>query len=116
MERYFESTDFIEDARPEYHYQVGVTPERKERARNHCARVAALEKRFGPVSLCPPEVDKKSRFFWRVGERPVVSSSQGCKVRREREDSRVDGWMTVCSIDNLVSRVKRGTGGPQEIS
>ncbi|CAH0493464.1 unnamed protein product [Peronospora farinosa] len=71
MERYFESTDFVEDARPEYHYQVGVTPERKERARNHCARAATLDKRFAPVSLCPPEADKKSRFFWRIGERPV---------------------------------------------
>ncbi|POM67803.1 Hypothetical protein PHPALM_16128, partial [Phytophthora palmivora] len=71
MERYFESTDFVEDARPEYHYQVGVTPERKERARNHCARAEMLDKRYAPVSLCPPEADKKSRFFWRVGERPV---------------------------------------------
>ncbi|POM73186.1 Hypothetical protein PHPALM_9989 [Phytophthora palmivora] len=71
MERYFESTDFVEDARPEYHYQVGVTPERKERARNHCARAEKLDKRYAPVSLCPPEADKKSRFFWRVGERPV---------------------------------------------
>ncbi|CAH0475899.1 unnamed protein product [Peronospora belbahrii] len=71
MERYFESTDFIQDARPEYHYQVGVTPERKERARNHCARARTLDKRFVPVSLCPPEADKKSRFFWRIGARPV---------------------------------------------
>ncbi|KUF98636.1 Long-chain-fatty-acid--CoA ligase ACSBG2 [Phytophthora nicotianae] len=71
MERYFESTDFEEDARPEYHFQVGVTPERKERARNHCARAEKLDKRHAPVSLCPPEADKKSRFFWRVGERPA---------------------------------------------
>ncbi|GMF54865.1 unnamed protein product [Phytophthora fragariaefolia] len=70
MEQYFESTDFVEDARPEYHYQVGVTPERKERARNHCARAEKLDKRYAPVSLCPPEADKKSRFFWRIGERP----------------------------------------------
>ena len=26
MERYFESSDGVADARPEYHYQVGVTP------------------------------------------------------------------------------------------
>lgn len=26
MERYFESSDGITDARPHYHYQVGVTP------------------------------------------------------------------------------------------
>ncbi|KAL8003480.1 putative oxoglutarate/iron-dependent dioxygenase, isopenicillin N synthase [Plasmopara halstedii] len=76
MERYFESADFLEDARPEYHYQVGVTPEGKERARNHCARVEKLEKQHVPVSLCPPEADKKSRFFWRVGERPSHTAFQ----------------------------------------
>ena len=26
MERYFESSDGVTDARPHYHYQVGVTP------------------------------------------------------------------------------------------
>lgn len=71
MERYFESTDFVEDARPEYHYQVGVTPELKERARNHCDRAAKLPEGNTPVTLCPPELDKKSRFFWRIGERPA---------------------------------------------
>ncbi|DBA04029.1 TPA: hypothetical protein N0F65_009376 [Lagenidium giganteum] len=73
MERYFESTDFEKDARPEYHYQVGVTPELKERARNHCARAAQLDKEHAPVTLCPPELDKKSRFFWRIGDRPAVT-------------------------------------------
>ncbi|KAI9915352.1 hypothetical protein PsorP6_008102 [Peronosclerospora sorghi] len=76
MERYFESTDFVEDARPEYHYQVGVTPQMKECARNHCARIASLDKRYAPVSLCPPEADKKSRFFWRVGDRPENTAFQ----------------------------------------
>lgn len=70
MERYFESTDFVQDARPELHYQVGVTPELKERARNHCARAEQLAQENTPVTLCPPEADKKSRFFWRVGDRP----------------------------------------------
>ncbi|GLD93955.1 hypothetical protein PINS_up002560 [Pythium insidiosum] len=71
MERYFEQTDFVEDARPDYHFQVGVTPELKERARNHCARAEALPKEHAPATLCPPELDKKSRFFWRIGERPA---------------------------------------------
>lgn len=71
MERYFSTTDFEQDARPEVHYQVGVTPELKERARDHCKRAEQLEPRHAPVSLCPPEADKKSRFFWRVGERPA---------------------------------------------
>lgn len=70
MEKYFEATDFVADARPELHYQVGVTPELKEHARNHCARAEALPREHAPVSICPPEADKKSRFFWRIGERP----------------------------------------------
>ena len=76
MEKYFESTDFIEDARPELHYQVGVTPEYKERARNHCARAEKLAKENAPATLCPPELDKKSRFFWRMGKRPEVCTAQ----------------------------------------
>lgn len=72
MERYFESTDFVKDARPEFHYQVGVTPELKERPRDHCGRAQQLAKEHAPVTLCPPELDKKSRFFWRVGDRPKV--------------------------------------------
>lgn len=27
MEKYFEGSDGVRDARPEYHYQVGVTPD-----------------------------------------------------------------------------------------
>jgi hypothetical protein len=72
MERYFEATDFVQDARPDLHFQVGVTPELKERARNHCARAEKMAKENAPVTLCPPELDKKSRFFWRMGDRPTV--------------------------------------------
>jgi hypothetical protein len=72
MERYFEQTDFVEDARPEFSYQVGVTPEHQEQARNHCARVKVLDESERPLTLCPPELDKKSRFFWRMGPRPPV--------------------------------------------
>lgn len=73
MERYFEQTDFATDARPNLSYQVGVTPELIERPRNHCQRVAKLELAHQPVTLCPPELDKKSRFFWRIGQRPEVT-------------------------------------------
>ncbi|RHY29764.1 hypothetical protein DYB32_005917 [Aphanomyces invadans] len=73
MERYFERTDFVEDARPEYSYQVGVTPEQQEKARNHCTRAEGLAKEHRPITLCPPELDKKSRFFWRAGPRPENS-------------------------------------------
>lgn len=79
MERYFEQTDFTTDARPNLSYQVGVTPELKERPRNHCARIAKLDLAHQPVTLCPPELDKKSRFYWRIGERPEVSK---CRIEQ----------------------------------
>jgi isopenicillin N synthase-like dioxygenase len=67
MESYFEGSDGVRDARPEVHYQVGVTPNHTERARNHCTRMGALGPDDKPLSPCPPEKDPKWRFFWRIG-------------------------------------------------
>lgn len=39
-----------EDARPEVHYQVGVTPENVERARNHCERMKGLNSTEKPLT------------------------------------------------------------------
>ena len=57
MESYFEkvSKPFYEgrtitDARPEYHYQTGVTPEKIERARNHYEKVKDLPEENKPLS------------------------------------------------------------------
>mmetsp|Transcript_10072 Transcript_10072/g.16552 ORF Transcript_10072/g.16552 Transcript_10072/m.16552 type:complete len:396 (+) Transcript_10072:55-1242(+) len=73
MERYFEGSDGIRDARPEYGYQVGVTKEFIELPRNHCERMKGMG-HLGPdnqpLSPCPPEKDPKWRFFWRTGPRP----------------------------------------------
>lgn len=71
MESYFESTDFTTDARPNLGYQVGVTPPLQEKPRNHCQRVLDIKENNRPITLCPPELDKKSRFFWRIGPRPT---------------------------------------------
>lgn len=70
MEKYFEGSDGIRDARPEVHYQVGVTGERIEKPRNHCARMGAMGPDDKPLSPCPPEKDPKWRFFWRIGPSP----------------------------------------------
>ena len=64
LEKYFALSDGERDARPEISFQVGVTPERTEVPRNHCARAASLADGHKPVSLCPPEPDLKMRFFW----------------------------------------------------
>jgi len=61
----------MEDARPAVHYQVGVTPEEIERARNHCSRMKGLNSAEKPLTECPPELDHKSRFFWRIGPPPA---------------------------------------------
>ena len=71
MEAYFEQSDGVEDARPDLHYQVGVTPSGVEKARPRCEEASQLTDK--PRSECPPLPDAKWRFFWRVGERPSSS-------------------------------------------
>lgn len=70
MERYFEQSDGIQDARKQYNYQVGVTPNGVEKAKSHCDAVKKLNPKDKPFSECPPEADPKWRFFWRIGSRP----------------------------------------------
>jgi hypothetical protein len=41
-----------------------------EKARNHCSKVEKLDSDEKPLTICPPEVDKKLRFFWRIGKIP----------------------------------------------
>lgn len=72
MEEYFgqEMARKEKDIRKEYHYQIGATPNGVEQARNHCSRIKALDDDQKPTTLCPPEVDPKWRFFWRMGKQP----------------------------------------------
>lgn len=74
MEQYYEGSDGFRDARPHYHYQVGVTPSHVERARNHCKIIGSFGPDNKPLSPCPPEKDPKWRFFWRVGPSPEVTN------------------------------------------
>jgi len=71
MENYFGMSDGVRDARPEHHYQVGVTPNNIERARDHCAKFGSYGPDDKPLSLCPPDYDPKWRFFWRIGPKPA---------------------------------------------
>jgi isopenicillin N synthase-like dioxygenase len=70
LERYFELSDGKRDARPELAYQVGVTPEKTERARQFCSTFGAYGPDDKPLTICPPELDPKWRFFWRIGPKP----------------------------------------------
>jgi isopenicillin N synthase-like dioxygenase len=101
MEQYFEQDDAAKraDARPELHYQVGSTPERTEKARDHCASTRRLPGKDRPVTLCPPAKDVKWRFFWRIGERPPETQFEELNAEpvvpaafRERWGRDMDHW------------------------
>jgi len=79
MEQYYEQPDEKKagDIRKELSYQVGITPERTERARDHCSSVAKMDAAEKPETLCPPDLDNKLRFFWRIGERPEKTEFAG---------------------------------------
>lgn len=66
--RYYKG-DVSSDIRPDTHFQVGATPEFKERARTHCDRFSKYSNENKPVTECPPVYDSKWRFFWQIGER-----------------------------------------------
>lgn len=74
MESYFSKSDGVRDARPEVHYQVGVTPAYIEKPRDHCQLYGSLGPGNQPLSPCPPELDPKWRYFWRVGPRPSITA------------------------------------------
>jgi hypothetical protein len=44
-----------------------------ERPRNHCERMGVYTDDNKPLSPCPPELDPKWRFFWRLGKVPTVT-------------------------------------------
>jgi hypothetical protein len=77
MEDYFQSVsdrfykgEKLSDAKPEYHYQTGVTPEKIERARDHHEKVKDLPHEDKPLSPFPPTMDMKWRYMWKIGKRP----------------------------------------------
>ena len=77
MEKYFESRGErlyagkkLEDAKPEYHYQVGVCPKELEIAREHTEKIQGYSDENKPFSPLKPVYDAKWRFMWKIGERP----------------------------------------------
>ena len=76
-------TKQVKDMFPEKHFQVGITPEKQEKARNHCTRFAHYTGDDKPISECPPEADEKWRFFWNIGERPADRKPEHDNVHPE---------------------------------
>jgi isopenicillin N synthase-like dioxygenase len=78
LEAYFAQSDELKlkDARPEYHFQVGVTPSGVELPRDHTERI-----KNNYVDMCRPHnpigPDPKWRYFWRIGDRPEVTEFEG---------------------------------------
>jgi hypothetical protein len=76
MERYFDSVapayyqgEELEDVKPEYHYQVGATPEHQEKARKHDKKMSSFTQENLPMSPVDPVYDAKWRYYWKIGER-----------------------------------------------
>lgn len=87
MEDYFQQTsdkyykgEKLTDAKPEFHYLSGVTPEKIERARNHHEKVKHLPEEDKPLSPFPPTLDMKWRYMWNIGERPQGGADNFPKV------------------------------------
>ena len=55
----FYSGVIVPEVKPELHYQVGATPEKVEKARNHCERINGLAEDSKALTECPPEKDEK---------------------------------------------------------
>lgn len=77
MEKYFKSRgeklyagEALDDAKPDYHYQVGICPENLEIARDHSERMKKYSPENKPVSPIVPIFDAKWRFMWKIGQRP----------------------------------------------
>lgn len=75
MERYYEHAgrqlyngEVVAEAHPELGFQIGATPELMEKARDHCERVQQYQPEDAPLSPCPPQLDAKWRYFWRIGD------------------------------------------------
>lgn len=102
MEKYFEKVSkpyyegrVLPDARPEFHYQTGVTPEKIERARNHYEKVKDLPEENKPMSQFPPTYDAKWRYMWKIGERPAGARDDFPQVIPEDFndwEEKMNGW------------------------
>jgi len=70
MENYWDlpKEEKMKDTRPDYHFQVGTTPDFTELPRDHRDLIDAYPPSDRPV--LPRGADRKWRFFWRIGELP----------------------------------------------
>ena len=72
----FYTNEIIDEIKPEFHYQVGATPEYIEKAREHGERLDALRLADEDMPISPrvPVMDAKWRYMWKIGQRPEGAS------------------------------------------
>jgi isopenicillin N synthase-like dioxygenase len=126
MEKYFENRgdqfynkEELKEARPDIHYQVGITPEYKEKARNHCKRFAHYDENNKPISECPPEFDAKWRYFWHIGERPEERKEANANIVPAdfpEWEQKMDKWgnMMISACMTAAEMTALGLGIEQE--
>lgn len=126
MERYFLSAsqkfyngEKVAEIFPELGFQVGATPELQEKPRDHCERINNYPDSDKPQSLCPPQVDAKWRYFWRIGELPEQSAGMDFNnvVPQEIPEwgSVMDSWgsLMLNSVETVVAMCEIGLGLPR---
>lgn len=89
------SGNLLDDAKPEYHYQVGVCPEFQEKAREHTKRMKRYTEENKPMSPVEPVFDCKWRFMWKIGERPQNADDNFPQVIPKDFDDwedKMDNW------------------------
>ena len=118
MEKYFESRgdmhyagQELKEAKPEYHYQVGVCPKESEIARNHSQKIRAYDDIHKPISPEDPVFDAKWRFMWKIGERPADSGDNFPQVIPEdfpEWEDKMNNWGfklhdAVCTVAEMAA-------------
>jgi isopenicillin N synthase-like dioxygenase len=69
----------LADVHPEFHYQVGATPNDVELPRPNVQFHSSLDPRHRPVSaadVAARKRDPKWRYFWRIGDRPSADETK----------------------------------------
>lgn len=103
MEKYFDTVSgpyyqdkTLKEAKPEYHYLVGATPENQEKARKHEKKIRTLTEENLPMSPVDPVYDAKWRYSWKIGERPDAAMDNFPQVipadNFEAWEEKMDKW------------------------
>ena len=98
----------VPEIKPEFHYQIGATPENVEHARNHCERIRGFSEESKALTECPPEKDAKWRYFWRIGEfANVISENEYANICPEdfpqwETTMNTWGYLLLSAVDTVV--------------